>query len=49
LPGGGFMAGGLWFWMLLLLCFWMLFCDAWNAFGATGANQRGRTTALARQ
>ncbi|MEW5976350.1 MAG: site-2 protease family protein [Acidobacteriota bacterium] len=25
LPGGGLMAGGLWFWMFLLLCFWMLF------------------------
>ncbi len=25
LPGGGLMAGGLWFWMLLLLCLWMLF------------------------
>lgn len=25
LPGGGLMAGGLWFWMLFLLCFWMLF------------------------
>lgn len=24
LPGGGLMAGGLWFWMLLLLCSWML-------------------------
>lgn len=23
-PGGGLLAGGLWFWMLLLLCFWAL-------------------------
>ena len=29
LPGGGLLGGGLWFWMALLLCFWVI----WMLFG----------------
>ena len=24
LPGGGFFYGGIWFWFVLLLCFWLI-------------------------